>query len=90
MSRLKEGGLLRVSDIVNTKKKPGLLPIGRSTWLDGVKKGRFPQPVRLGLRTPCWRAEDIQALINDGLKPAAIGKQENLRPVSILDPDEDQ
>lgn len=41
----------------------GLLPISRSTWLNGVRSGKFPKPVKLGPRTTVWRVEDIRALI---------------------------
>ena len=44
------------------KKTRGLIPVGKSTWWDGVRSGRFPQPVKLGRRT-LWRVEDIRALI---------------------------
>jgi prophage regulatory protein len=58
--------LLRANQIVTSKKTgTGLLPIGPSTWWDGVRAGRFPQPVRLG-RVTCWRASDIQKLIENG------------------------
>lgn len=40
----------------------GLIPIGRSSFLSGVKKGIYPAPVRFGRRT-LWRAEDIRKLI---------------------------
>lgn len=38
-----------------------LLNIGVSTWWDGVKKGRFPAPIRFG-RSTRWRRTDIEAL----------------------------
>lgn len=41
-----------------------LLPIGRSSWLAGVKDGKYPQPVKLGPATTCWRASDILAFID--------------------------
>lgn len=41
----------------------GLLPISRSTWLNGVRSGKFPKPVKLGPRTTVWRVEDIRTLI---------------------------
>lgn len=58
-------GLLRVSQICGDPKRgiPGLLPIGKSTFWAGVRDGRFPQPIKLGARTTCWRAADILALI---------------------------
>ncbi len=39
----------------------GFLSISRSSFLNGVKAGRFPPPVRLG-RSVLWRAGDIRAL----------------------------
>jgi len=39
-----------------------LLPIGRTTWLDGVRSGKFPKPKKIG-RTSCWAADDIKQLI---------------------------
>jgi prophage regulatory protein len=38
-------------------------PVCAATWWRGVKKGRFPQPVKLGENTTAWRAEEILALI---------------------------
>ncbi len=29
----------------------------------GVKDGRFPKPVKLGVKTTAWRVEDIRDLI---------------------------
>jgi len=64
--------LLRLWQIVGDPKKnlPPLIPISRSSWWMGVRLGRFPQPIKLGPRTTCWRAEDIYALIDN----PAIGK----------------
>ena len=45
---------------------PGVLavfPVGKSTWWEGVRTGRFPKPVKLGPRTTAWRVEDIRALV---------------------------
>ena len=39
------------------------LPMSPTTWWRGVKDGRFPQSVKLGPRTTCWRASEIDALI---------------------------
>jgi len=40
-----------------------IIPVSRSTWLNGVRSGKFPKPVKLGPRTTVWRVEDIRALI---------------------------
>lgn len=44
----------------------GPIPVSPSTWWQGVKEGRFPQPVKLGPRTTVWRAEEIWKLIDQG------------------------
>ena len=56
---LPEIGFLRLSAILK------LIPIGKSSWWNGVKSGRYPKPVKLGTRTTAWRVEDIYKLIND-------------------------
>jgi IS5 family transposase len=30
-----------------------LIPVSRSNWLAGVRAGRYPQPIKLGIRTTC-------------------------------------
>lgn len=67
---LQSTGFLRIHHIIGNRKKnpptPGLIPVGRSTWLEGVKSGRYPQPVKgLGERITVWRVEDILAFINE-------------------------
>jgi hypothetical protein len=42
---------------------PGLIPVKKSCWWNGVASGRFPKPVKLGPRVTVWRVEDIRALI---------------------------
>lgn len=58
--------LLRLTQIIGDKQKgiEPLIPIGKSSWWNGVKTGRFPQPIKLGSKTTCWRESDILALIN--------------------------
>ena len=59
--------LLRVRDIVRDKKSGtfGYLPISKSAWWQGVADGKYPQPIKLGPKTTCWRESDILALINN-------------------------
>lgn len=67
MSQLPETGFLRLKQILGDPfakpPVPPIIPIGKSTWWDGIKKGRFPKPVKLSSRTTAWRAEDIRALV---------------------------
>jgi prophage regulatory protein len=57
--------LLRVKDICGDMRTGvrGYLPISKSAWWDGVAKGKFPPPIKLGARTTCWRETDVLALI---------------------------
>lgn len=53
-------GFLRLSAILAPR---GPIPVSRSTWWEGVRTGRYPQPVKLGPRITAWRVEAIKALI---------------------------
>jgi len=57
---LPDTGFVRLSSIIGPS---GPIPISKSTWWQGVKDGRFPTPVKLGVKTTAWRVEDIHALI---------------------------
>lgn len=67
MNELNETGFLRIWQIVGDKKAhppiSGIIPVGKSTWWEGVKSGIYPQPVYLGARITAWRVEDIRALV---------------------------
>jgi prophage regulatory protein len=39
------------------------IPVSKSTWWEGIQKGRFPKPIKLSERCTAWCAEDIHALI---------------------------
>ena len=52
-------GFVRLSQILAPF---GPIPVSKSTWWQGVKDGRFPQPQKLGPRTTVWKVEDIRAL----------------------------
>lgn len=49
--------LMRIDQVL------ALVPIGRSSWWEGCRTGRYPKPIKLGPRTTVWRAEDIVAFI---------------------------
>ena len=50
-------GFLRLPQILE------IFPVGKSSWWEGCRTGRYPKPVKLGPRTTVWRAEDIVAFI---------------------------
>lgn len=57
MKSLPTEGFVRLKQILE------VFPIGKSSWWQGVKDGKYPQPIKLGPRTTAWRVEDIRKLI---------------------------
>ena len=57
---LPRSGFLRLSAILGPA---GPIPVSKSTWWEGVRRGRYPAPVKLGPRITAWRVEDILKLI---------------------------
>jgi prophage regulatory protein len=70
--QLPETGYLRLPQIIGNPNAeppiPAIIPVGKSTWWEGVKSGRFPKPVKLGPRITAWRVEDIRSLIATGIR----------------------
>lgn len=58
---LPDTGFVRLPNIIGDAKADP--PIPPSTWWEGVRSGRYPQPVKLGPRITAWRVSDIRALI---------------------------
>jgi prophage regulatory protein len=65
MNTLPETGFLRLHNIIGNKKTntPAIIPVCRTSWLEGVKSGKYPQPIKIGQRAVAWRVSDIRALI---------------------------
>ena len=65
--KLPQAGFLKLNQIIGDTKAsppiPAILPIGRTTFLNRVKDGTYPQPIRLGVRSVAWRLQDIFELI---------------------------
>jgi prophage regulatory protein len=65
--QLPETGYLRIWHIISDPKAnppiPALIPIDRTSFLNGVKSGKYPKSVKLGERTTAWTVESIRALI---------------------------
>ena len=56
-SNLDRPGYLRLAEVLV------VFPVSRAAWYEGVKRGIYPTPVRLGARSVGYRVEDIRALI---------------------------
>ncbi len=54
---LPETGFVRIKEILR------IIPVGKTTWWEGVRDGRYPKPVKLAPRVTAWRVEDIRELI---------------------------
>lgn len=56
---------LRIEQVIGDRRKgkPGLLPMCRTKWYNGVSAGEFPRPIKVG-RLSLWRASDIKALLD--------------------------
>ena len=67
MNALPETGYLRLSQIIGNKKAeppvPAIIPVCASTWWNGVKKGVYPAPVKLGPNTTAWSVNSIRELM---------------------------
>jgi hypothetical protein len=61
-------GFVRQKQILGDKNAkppiPPIIPVCPSVWWGGIKKGIYPQPVKLSANITAWRAEDIRELIN--------------------------
>ena len=55
---------LRIWQIIGDKKKgiPPIIPVSRSSWLNGVKSGIYPAPVRIGVKMTIWHEDSIREL----------------------------
>jgi prophage regulatory protein len=53
-------GFVRLPSIIAPH---GPIPVCKSAWWEGVKKGRYPKPVKLGPRTTAWNVKHLRALL---------------------------
>lgn len=67
MNNMPQTGFIRINQILGNPKAqppiPAIIPVSKSTFWQGVKEGRYPQPVKLGKRCTAWRVEDIRRYI---------------------------
>jgi prophage regulatory protein len=64
-----DGRLLRITQIVGAGNP---IPISRSAFYAGIKKGVFPKPYKPSARTSLWKASEIHAAI-EALRTADEG-----------------
>lgn len=56
-STLPDTGFVRIKDVLRA------FPVSRSGFWAGIRAGKYPKPVKLGIRCSAWRVEDIKKLI---------------------------
>ncbi len=39
------------------------VPVSRTTWFEGIRRGIYPKPIKIGHRAVAWRHEDLVALV---------------------------
>ena len=63
--KTKNPRLLRMFEILGDARRgiQPMIPVSRSTWLAGVKSGKYPPAFRIAPRTIVWRYDDVVDLI---------------------------
>jgi prophage regulatory protein len=64
--RIEDVALLREVDVIGDRKRgiSAIFPVSRSEWRSGVRKGIYPQPVKMpGKNLTFWRRADVMALV---------------------------
>lgn len=59
---------------INLLRKPAVLArlgIPKSSWDRGVRQGRYPKPIKIGVRAVAWTSASIDKLIEDLTAQAA-------------------
>lgn len=54
---LPEEGVVRLPVVLK------VLGIGKTTWYNGIRDGKYPKSIKPSAGTVAWRVEDIRALI---------------------------
>lgn len=64
-------GFYRIWQICGDPKRgiDPIIPIGRSTFLAGVKSGKYPKSYKLSEKTTVWRKTDIEKLVESFNSP---------------------
>ena len=61
---------LRLATILGNKKTEPpiepIIPVSKQTWYNNVKKGLYPQPIRISERVTVYRASEIYNLRDFG------------------------
>lgn len=56
--KIPECGFIRLKQVLE------IIPVSKSSWYDGVRRGLYPRGVQISDRVTAWSRSDIQALID--------------------------
>ena len=56
-------GELPAEGFVRLEKVLEVIPVSKSTWFRGIQAGRYPKPVKLGVRASAWRVDEVRDMI---------------------------
>ena len=59
LNDLPNGAYLRLAQVLT------FIPVSRSAWYAGIHAGKYPPPVKLGVRTSVYKLVDIKKLLSD-------------------------
>ena len=64
--QLKITGFYSLHQIIGSKKTNSqpIIPVGATTWWNGIRSGIYPQGIKISARRTAWRIEDIETLLN--------------------------
>ncbi len=65
---------VRLDRLIRIKEVLEIVPVGRSTWWDGVRCGRYPAPVHLGARITAWKLSNVVGLVNGTWTASGVGQ----------------
>jgi len=52
-----------LGDVKSNPPIEPIIPISKSAWWDGIKKGHYPKGIKIGPNTTAWRSDQIQDLV---------------------------
>jgi prophage regulatory protein len=66
MNKSEEKGFFRIWEITGCKKRgvAGLIPVSQTGWYNGVKRGIFPAPIKVG-KINLWPVAAIEKLLRE-------------------------
>lgn len=79
ISSFPETGFVRLNQILT------VFPGGKSSWWQGVKDGRYPQPRKIGPNITVWIAEELREIFGDAIEYKSFPETGFVRLAQVLE-----